>query len=920
MLSIARWLATAMAVVAMLAGPVAGSAQGNIHVPGNSDSRSSTVATSQTDVESNAGSTQMPVGVEDTFSTPQDTPLVVPTPGPLGNDVEPDGDVFEMEVQSGSGPFNGALTAFDPSGAFTYTPNSGFVGSDSFTYRPVDVNGGIGDATTVSITVTATAPQTLVANDDTFATPKNQPLSFIITSLLSNDQGFGIAVDSFTQPTHGSVVRDGDNLIYTPETDFAGVDSFTYRMGDGTSLSNVATVTIDVTVAGNLAPVAVDDMVTTRQETPIDISFLTNDTDPDGDNIELSGLFSIVNGGAVNQGNGVIRFTPELGFVGTASFKYTITDGTANSNVATVTIDVTANRPPVAVDDDATTPAGVPIDIAFLTNDADPDGDAIELSGLFGITNGEAGNQGNGIIRFVPEPGFVGTASFQYTITDGAATSNIATVTIDVIPQSSVNPPVANDDSFATPQDTTLTVTGQNGFLRNDSDPDGDSIGIVGFSLPSNGALQVDGDGGFEYTPDPGFVGLDLFTYSITDGTHTADAVVSIEVTDTGAVNEPPIANDDAFTTVQDKVLVVDAPGIFANDSDPEGAVLGVDRTSDTVHGAVDLAPNGAFTYTPDPGFVGSDRFTYRVTDGQLFSAEVTVTITVTATAANNPPVAENDTSTVAQDTQLTVPVNTGLLANDSDSDGDVLTVESVADPANGTLTFAVDGSFTYTPNPGFAGSELVEYLVSDGRGGTDSGNVEIVVEANAPLPSPSPVPSPSPDPSPEPSPSPDPSPAPSPSPEPSPDPSPSPAPRPDPVPSPDPSPSPSPVPPASPDPSPAPNPSPVPVDEPTPEPQIPVPGDGAPVPTIPSSPAEYNGPGQAEPASPAGDQVPGPGSTVGDPKPSATPGIVTTLPNTGAGEPVQTDAPSPRLWFIVALALAILAAPGIAIHRRASR
>ena len=159
--------------------------------------------------------------------------------------------------------------------------------------------------------------------------------------------------------------------------------------------------------------------------------------------------------------------------------------------------------------------------------------------------------------------------------------------------------------------------------------------------------------------------------------------------------NQAPVAAGDAYSTAEDTVLTVAAPGVLGNDSDPDGDPLTAVLVSGPSHGSLTLNANGSFTYTPAADFAGSDSFTYRASDGTADSNVATVTITVTA--VNDAPVAADDAYSTAEDTALTVR-RAGVLGNDSDPDGDPLTAVLVSGPSHGTLTLNADGSFTYTP------------------------------------------------------------------------------------------------------------------------------------------------------------------------------------------------------------------------------
>jgi VCBS repeat-containing protein len=282
--------------------------------------------------------------------------------------------------------------------------------------------------------------------------------------------------------------------------------------------------------------------------------------------------------------------------------------------------------------------------------------------------------------------------------------------------------PVAAGDAFSTAEDTVLTVPAP-GVLGNDSDPDGDPLTAVLVTAPSHGSLTLNANGSFSYTPAADFAGSDSFSYRASDGTLTSNvATVAISVT---AVNDVPVAAGDAFSTAEDTVLTVAAPGVLGNDSDPDGDPLTAVLVRAPSHGSLTLNANGSFSYTPAADFAGSDSFSYRASDGTLTSNVATVAISVTA--VNDVPVAAGDAYTKAEDTVLTVAAP-GVLGNDSDPDGDPLTAVLVTGPSHGSLTLNANGSFSYTPAADFAGSDSFTYRASDGTLTSNVATVAITV------------------------------------------------------------------------------------------------------------------------------------------------------------------------------------------------
>ena len=290
--------------------------------------------------------------------------------------------------------------------------------------------------------------------------------------------------------------------------------------------------------------------------------------------------------------------------------------------------------------------------------------------------------------------------------------------------------PVAADDSFEGVEDQTLTVDAP-GVLANDSDADGDSLTAVLLTDPANGSVTLAADGSFSYQPNENFEGSDTFTYAANDGViNSSPATVTLTI---AGVNDAPVAQGETYSTgVNETLVAFPEEGILANDFDPEGSPLTAIITGLTTNGVVNANANGSFSYVPLADFVGTDSFQYVVSDGELTSAAVTTTIVV---SDNIPPVGLADAYAIAENTTLEVPVEAGVLINDSDADDDTLTAQLVTGPANGTLALNADGSLTYQPNVDFNGQDGFTYVASDGV--ATSGPVEVTITVTSGQPDP---------------------------------------------------------------------------------------------------------------------------------------------------------------------------------------
>ncbi|MGD9856719.1 MAG: Ig-like domain-containing protein, partial [Planctomycetaceae bacterium] len=230
--------------------------------------------------------------------------------------------------------------------------------------------------------------------------------------------------------------------------------------------------------------------------------------------------------------------------------------------------------------------------------------------------------------------------------------------------------------------------------------------------------------------PDPEDDETINFGLSFIPGTVVAVNTLSTTIgdNDTGG-NNPPEAQDDLYAVQEDDVLLIAVPGVLDNDSDPNGDPLTAQRLSDPSNGALIFKTDGSFEYRPQAHFNGTDSFTYRAVDSSGAPSDPT-TVTIEVIAVNDAPVAADDAYFITQGASgvIFTVAAPGVLANDSDADGEPLEAQRLSDPANGSVTFNPDGSFVYVPNPGFSGTDSFLYRVVD-PSGTPSGTARVTIE-----------------------------------------------------------------------------------------------------------------------------------------------------------------------------------------------
>ncbi len=558
-----------------------------------------------------------PVPGNDTATVPQES--VDNVFNVLANDSDPSGDPIRIvDVTLAQ---NGKVAISAGGDSVLYTPNPGFFGGDAFTYT---ISDGVllGDGiVNVMVNANNRAP---LPGSDVFTVTQNSTNNAL--AVLANDADFDgnpLTVTAVTQPASGgaSIGAGGANILYTPTAGFAGVDALTYTVSDGV-LTGSATVSVTV----NRPPLAALDSITVKvnsSNNPVNV--LANDSDPDGNPLRISSVSGGANGtAAIGPAGGNVVYTPSPGFGGLDSFTYAVTDGALT---ASATVSVTVNRPPVAAGDSFTVPqdsADVPLNV--LGNDSDPDGDFFSITAVSGAGNGtrifEAGGAN---VVYTPNPGFTGSDSFIYNISDGTFTS-IATVTVTV--QRSNRSPAAINDLATVPTDSAQNIIS---VLSNDTDPDSNPIKVIAVTQGAQGQVVIGPDGAnVVYLPRPGFAGEDSFTYTVSDGFLSSSGSVAVTV---HRENRGPVAFSYAATVLGNTSN--NAIGVLATISDPDGDVVRIIGVTRASNGTVSVGQGGTIVlYTPNLGFVGTDSFNYMVSDGFLTSTN-TVTVTVLRPPSN---------------------------------------------------------------------------------------------------------------------------------------------------------------------------------------------------------------------------------------------------------------------------------------------
>ncbi|NNN64155.1 tandem-95 repeat protein, partial [Vibrio sp. 2-1(7)] len=644
-----------------------------------------------------------PVAKDDTAVTDEDTPVTIDV---LPNDTDIDGD--KLSIESASVPeAQGTVEIID--GKLVFTPAENFNGDAEITYTITD--GSLTDQATVNVTVNAVNDTPVVESsiaDQTLAedfTPYSIDLNTAFSDVdnVDGELSFSVSGNSNIQ-----VAIVNGIATFTPTADWNGSEALTFTATDPSGES------VSQTVNFTVAPVAdiVADKATVVEDTPTIIKVLGNDTfEGDDKVVSLDTNNGPANGTVSVNPDGSVTYTPNDNYHGTDSFTYIVTSGGVSEST-TVNVDVTpVNDAPVATNDNAVTDEDTPVTIDVLPNDTDIDGDTLsiqsasvpETQGTVEIVDGK--------LVFTPAENFHGDAEITYTVTDGALTDQATVnVTVNAVNDTPVVESSIADQTLA--EDFTLYSIDLNTAFSDVDNADGE----LTFSVSGNSNIQVAIVNGIAtFTPTADWNGSEALTFTATDPSGES-------VSQTVNFTVAPVADivADKATVVEDTPTIIK---VLDNDTfEGDDKVVSLDTNNGPANGTVSVNPDGSVTYTPNDNYHGTDSFTYIVTSGGVSES---TTVNVDVTPVNDAPAAKDDTAVTDEDTPVTIDV----LPNDTDIDGDTLSIESASVPSDQGTVEIVDGKLVFTPAENFNGDAEITYTITDGSL-TDQATVNVTVNA----------------------------------------------------------------------------------------------------------------------------------------------------------------------------------------------
>ncbi|EOW9663829.1 tandem-95 repeat protein [Vibrio parahaemolyticus] len=599
------------------------------------------------------------------------------------------------------------------SGVATITPTADWNGKETITFTAKDPSGE-SVSQTVNFTVTPVAD--IVADKTTVV--EDTPT---IIKVLGNDTFEGkdkvVSLDAENGPKNGTVIVNNDGTVtYTPNDNYVGKDTFTYIVTSG-GVSESTTVEVNVTPV-NDAPVAKDDIATTQEDTAVTIDVLTNDTDVDGDTLSIQSASVPSDQGTVEIVDGKLVFTPAENFNGDAEITYTVTDGQLTDEAkVSVTVNPVNDAPTIKVDAvESITEDAVSIDtvVAALTvRDTDTPEDQLAVS---------LENNSNGYFVLVGNEVKLTQAGVDAVNNDEL---NLKDLTISASVSDGVNPTASDSDSLIvnrvndapTVENAIADQELSEDFATytidlNDAFKDSDSA--LNFSVFGNSNVLVSIENGIAtISPTADWNGSETLTFTATDPSGES-------ISQTVNFTVAPVADivADKATVVEDTPTIIKVLGNDTFEGDDQ--VVSLDTNNGPANGTVSVNPDGSVTYTPNDNYHGTDSFTYIVTSGGVSES---TTVSVDVTPVNDAPVAKDDIATTQEDTAVTIDV----LPNDSDVDGDKLSIESASVPKEQGTVEVVNGKLVFTPAENFNGDAEITYTVTDGQL-TDEAKVTVTV------------------------------------------------------------------------------------------------------------------------------------------------------------------------------------------------
>lgn len=623
------------------------------------------------------------------------------------NDSEGDGDALSYSTfnTAQNGAFN-----FNPNGSFTYLPNSEFIGTETINYMVCDDNGNCASASLTIIVLTSnTAP---LALSTTVATNEDEQINGTLMPSISDAEGGEFTFTTLQAPEHGNLQwQNSGGYTFTPDNNFYGTDTFTYRVCDNGNLCDEASVTITIN-AINDAPVIGSETSEVNEDETLTQNLATNDSDAEGDAISYVLIQAPTNGVASISSTGIFTYTPATDFWGVDAVTYEVCDalnacsqGVLNISILSVNDAPQANGFTHTVQEDETV-------IGNLSSLVDHvDSETLFFGTMIAPLNGSVVIENQGTYSYSPNTNYFGNDQFTYLVCDPLGICDTATILIAL---SSINDaPNAVSDNLVTQED----LSAEWNIAANDSDAEMQVMTYQLISESTLGIALVNASGTLSFVPFANAHGTEQLIVSVCDSENTCtNSTIQLTVT---AINDMPLVAAQVASMNED----TDLTATLANAAtDIEGGALTFTLTSIAENGILQFNEDGSYEYLPDTHFNGTEYIQFVVCDEEGGCSPSTLEIIVAS--VNDIP--------QSQSTQLT-------LSEDSATEGDFTELTADADneelfytifqtTQHGTFVAAANGSFVYAPTANYFGTDTLFYAACDVAGACDSAMISFEI------------------------------------------------------------------------------------------------------------------------------------------------------------------------------------------------
>ena len=661
-----------------------------------------------------------PVAVDDAATTEEDTDLIIAV---QLNDSDTEDATLTTTIITDATNGTTAILAND---SINYAPTAQFNGMDTIIYSICDNESpALCDTAMIVLTINAVNDKPVATNDpvtinedesvvvDVQANDSDIEDSTLVTTII-DDVDFG-----------STNIENTDSISYTPTADFSGMDTLTYQICDNESPALCDTAMVIFTINPvNDAPVAVNDVATTEEDTEVVIDVQLNDSDTEDATLTTTIITNATNGTTAILANDSINYAPTAQFNGMDTIIYSICDNESPALCDTAMIVLTinpVNDKPVATNDPVTINEDGLVVVDVQANDNDVEDSTLITTIIDDVNFGSTNIENTDSISYTPTADFSGMDTLTYQICDNEspALCDTAMVIFTINPVN--DKPVAVDDAATTEEDTDVVIAVQ----LNDSDTEDSTLTTTIVTDAMNGTTTILANDSINYAPTAQFNGMDTIIYRICDNESPALCDTAMVVLTINAVNDKPVATNDPVTINEDESVVVD---VQANDVDTEDSTLVTTIIDDVTNGSTNVISLDSIGYNPTANFNGMDTLTYQICDNESPTLCDTAMIIFTIIPVNDAPVAGDDVTTTEEDSDVVIDVQ----LNDSDTEDATLTTTIITDATNGTTNILATDSINYVPDAQFNGMDTIIYQICDNESPALCDTAMVVLTINA--------------------------------------------------------------------------------------------------------------------------------------------------------------------------------------------